>query len=336
MGIVQQECNRIFALFRSRNPSFKGSVSLCGHSLGSAIMFDILCRQQGHPAKNRLLKPGAKRAEADIVPSKVQDYPLDFDCKEFFCLGSPIALFQMLKAKTVAGRSTIRHDNIRGPTSFGMQRETSADVSLSFNHSSDTHSRSDVHEDSSNVSSPDCEELYNIFHPSDPVSYRLEPLISPAMTSLKPQPLPFVKRSIWTTSGQSLTNISSRVGSLWTNFTSGVASSLLNRSLGLQSEDAAVRPEHPQITLPSEASHEKDGKSLQNLKERRAQGDYPTLIDPELETLYEGFQKVRHGNATDGFDDTEEAEERAKKLKYEEAKVRALNSNGRVDYSIQE
>ena len=55
---VLTECNRIYALFKERNPGFKGKISLVGHSLGSAIIFDILCRQPGDPgivlAKNEL------------------------------------------------------------------------------------------------------------------------------------------------------------------------------------------------------------------------------------------------------------------------------------------
>jgi len=46
---VLTECNRIFTLFKERNPGFKGKISLVGHSLGSAIIFDILCRQPGDP-----------------------------------------------------------------------------------------------------------------------------------------------------------------------------------------------------------------------------------------------------------------------------------------------
>jgi rubrerythrin len=68
-----------------------------------------------------------------------------------------------------------------------------------------------------------------------------------------------------------------------------------------------------------------------------------TLIDTEIETLYSGFQKRRKTIATPlgaAMDEEkaewQEAEDRAKRLRREEAKVRALNSNGRVDYSIQE
>jgi hypothetical protein len=89
----------------------------------------------------------------------------------------------------------------------------------------------------------------------------------------------------------------------------------------------------------------------------------PTLIDSEIETLYSGFQKTLHSptspfppqsaisSAASHADGDVDAEtptsaqtaneyasslERARKLKREEAKVRALNSNGRVDYHIQE
>lgn len=40
-AIVLRECNRIFKLFVERNPYFDGKISLIGHSLGSAILFDV-------------------------------------------------------------------------------------------------------------------------------------------------------------------------------------------------------------------------------------------------------------------------------------------------------
>nr|XP_020025441.1 SEC23-interacting protein isoform X2 [Castor canadensis] len=43
---VGVEMNRLHALFMSRNPDFKGRVSVAGHSLGSLILFDILCNQK--------------------------------------------------------------------------------------------------------------------------------------------------------------------------------------------------------------------------------------------------------------------------------------------------
>lgn len=43
---VGLEINRLHALFMSRNPDFKGGVSVAGHSLGSLILFDILSNQK--------------------------------------------------------------------------------------------------------------------------------------------------------------------------------------------------------------------------------------------------------------------------------------------------
>lgn len=45
ISIVGTEINRIYDLFKQRNPTFTGGVSLGGHSLGSLILFDLLCHQ---------------------------------------------------------------------------------------------------------------------------------------------------------------------------------------------------------------------------------------------------------------------------------------------------
>ncbi|XP_053477492.1 SEC23-interacting protein isoform X2 [Ictalurus furcatus] len=46
MDTVASEINRLYALFMQRNPEFKGSVSVAGHSLGSLILFDLLSNQK--------------------------------------------------------------------------------------------------------------------------------------------------------------------------------------------------------------------------------------------------------------------------------------------------
>ncbi|KAL4903743.1 hypothetical protein BDW74DRAFT_168886 [Aspergillus multicolor] len=316
-AIVRQECNRIVELYRKRNPSFKGTVSLCGHSLGSAILFDLLCSEDMESRQEGL--PGEISLNASFFT---------FDCEEFFCLGSPVALFEMLKGKTIAGRPSSQWDkgvvNNDGSRSKRQLATLGTGVATAENRAA--------------VSTPKCRQLYNIFHPSDPVSYRMEPLISPAMSSLKPQPLPSVKRSIWTASGQSLSLIGSRVGqsvgSLWTNFTSGVASTLLNRSLGISSEES------PRQRVDTRYQSQTQPKLPQNANNS---GDRsPTLIDPDIETLYEGFQKAKlrrektAANARREHDGMQGADHGLKKLKLEEEKVRLLNSNGRVDYSVQE
>ncbi|KAL3473652.1 DDHD domain-containing protein [Aspergillus californicus] len=331
-SIVKQECNRIVELYKKRNPSFKGSVSLCGHSLGSAILFDILC--SGDMGSSKPPQPG------EIPTANVPSF--DFECEEFFCLGSPVALFQMLKGKTIAGRSSLKDEN-GGISSSLMEEGPLHATSRSKRQSATLGTGLNIHDNQFSVSTPKCRQLYNIFHPSDPVSYRMEPLISPAMSSLKPQPLPSVKRSIWTASGQSLSLIGSRVGqsvgSLWTNITSGVASSLLNRSLGISSESSENIPSQQGSSVHSQTQEQ----SFLPPKSTSLGDRSPTLIDPEIETLYEGFQKAKLRRQNVAVDSKNEssaglqgADRGLRRLQIEDEKVRSLNSNGRVDYSIQE
>ena len=364
--IVQNEVNRVLDLFKKRT-GFSGTVSLCGHSLGSAVLFDILCRQGEEPktstTRHRMSSLTAR--EAGVKP---QDLRLVFDCDNFFCLGSPIALFQMLKGRTITARPS-RAPSMPLVSPFDPEAITvdpfSRDIPQEGEASSGVLSIT--------TSSPKCGQLYNIFHPTDPIAYRIEPLISPAMASLKPQELPFTKKGLFAAPG--LGNIYDRVGqqviSGWYNLTSGVASSLINRSLGVTGDERVlpqdkVRPgTQPPVSAPGTAQaslsiRDKlpiavDQKKQQALADAAAAktvlpsstGDPPTLIDSEMDTLYAGFQKSlerRRASATSNENadaaDTELQraleDEKATRLKREEAKVKGLNSNGRVDYAIQE
>ncbi|KAH7026274.1 DDHD domain-containing protein [Microdochium trichocladiopsis] len=233
--IVLKECNRIYHLFKQRNPGFKGKVHIAGHSLGSAIMFDILCRQKEKSQEQQVLR-NPKRAAPSQSHSK--ELSFDFEVDDFYCLGSPVGLFQMLKGRTIAARKQpnaapsesplVPEDD--DPFLLAEQRmeRVSPITGLSFS-----------------VSSPKAAQLFNIFHPSDPIAYRLEPLISPAMSSLKPQILPYTKRGfLGAVAPQGLSGIGVKVGQsvsgLWSGITSGIASSLLTRGLGFTNEDVAA------------------------------------------------------------------------------------------------
>jgi len=344
--IVLEECNRIYRLFMQRNPSFNGKVSLIGHSLGSAILFDILCEQDQELHSSTAHKRGAHHRQ------------LDFEVEEFYALGSPIGLFQMLKGRTIVAREPV--DRNRASTDDPMLDGPP----LSSRKSTATNRTS--------TSSLKC-QIHNIFHPLDPVSYRLEPLISPAMAALKPQPLPYTKRGIFGAPvGQGLTGISTRVSQSVSSMWSNVASSLLTRGLGYSgSEPGQVGTNEQSVTkssgplslgagviptapLPAKgteiAAMPADGQTGfgRDASAANNTGQHPpTLIDANLETLSTDFRKRRQSVESDaqtrdlgaggvGSEEWREAEERAKKLRREEEKVRKLNSNGRVDYAIQE
>ncbi|KAK2011685.1 DDHD domain-containing protein [Colletotrichum eremochloae] len=368
--IVLKESNRIYNLFLERNPEFKGKVHIIGHSLGSAIMFDILCRQ-----KEKSQVPESPRNPLRFWPSQekaqgprdreANELRFEFDVEDFYCLGSPVGLFQMLKGRTISAR---RLPNGR-PSESPLNPDLMDDPFLAgATPSAPTHRISAITGLPYSVSSPKASQLFNIFHPSDPISYRLEPLISPAMSTLKPQVLPYTKKGIFgNVAQQGLSGIGMKVGQsvsgLWSSLSAGIASNLLNRSLGLSNEDVAKMNS---ANAPSQVSgagtniadsgvisdvsklEAKTNERKKQLADSKAMvgrtsisGNEMTLIDDELETLYAKFQEKRMGlpksdDGDGGRADWIEAERKAQKLRREEMKVRALNRNGRVDYSIQE
>ncbi|KAI1109017.1 DDHD domain-containing protein [Nemania sp. NC0429] len=382
-GIVLKESNRIYKLFLDRNPDFKGKVHIIGHSLGSAIMFDILCRQKHLPRNAEPLRnplkfwPSHERLEAS---RDHKDLSFDFDVEDLFCLGSPVGLFQMLKGRTIASR----YQPNAVPSESPLSPEYMEDPFLSASGTSAQHI-SAVTGLPLSVSSPKVAQLFNIFHPSDPIAYRLEPLVSPAMSSLKPQALPYTKTGIFgAVAPQGLSGIGVKVGQsvsgLWSSFSAGIASSLLNRSLGFTNEDVAnfnaSNPSTNSSSLPSSghpaANSQSPGTAISTSISRsektearkkalarqntagstdsstpgRNNAKDSTLIDDDMETLYACFQKKRVEEHKDSVSRAEEGQElgaawaaeelKAQKLRREELKVRMLNWNGRIDYSIQE
>ncbi|CAK7208259.1 hypothetical protein SBRCBS47491_000031 [Sporothrix bragantina] len=376
--IVLSESNRIHSLFLERNPGFKGTVHVIGHSLGSAIMFDILCRQKERQAADaaasdlslnplRIL-PSAPKTEKRTRAGLVDDedsasltdekhLEFNFDVEDFYCLGSPIGLFQMLKGRTISARHLLKSSQQQQHQPWGQEPSLPPDarfLSLAdgdsspfgFEYTDDTFltAPSTTSRDQRvspitglplSISSPKVGQIFNIVHPSDPICYRLEPLIAPAMKTMKPQPLPYTKKGIFgSVAPQGLTNIGAKVGQsvsgLWSSFSAGITSNLLNRSLGLTQEDVAKLEQQQQQQQDMSA----DGST-----------ELPQpIVNEEVETLFSHFEKKRAAMAK------EEAKEsggdtasrrirddaKAQRMRREEAKVRALNRNGRVDFSIQE
>ncbi|XP_064113675.1 phospholipase DDHD2-like isoform X2 [Macrobrachium nipponense] len=171
MDTVASELNRLFNLFCERNPSFKGLVSLGGHSLGSVILFDLLMHQsheekeqkegEESPISKEEFSPHERHSNESISssinyvmggqgtgqPSLI--YPkLIFKPEAFFLMGSPYAMFV----------------TVRGIDTIGVDYEL-----------------------------PTCKRVFNIFHPFDPVAYRLETLIDSTLTNLRPVLIPHHK-----------------------------------------------------------------------------------------------------------------------------------------------
>uniref|UniRef100_H0XQP7 DDHD domain-containing protein n=1 Tax=Otolemur garnettii TaxID=30611 RepID=H0XQP7_OTOGA len=175
---LQQELNRLYSLFCSRNPNFEengGKVSIVSHSLGCVITYDIMMgwnpvrlyeqllrREDELPDEGRLsseerhllgelflTRRRLREIEEqlrELKTSVTQAPALKFKVENFFCMGSPLAVFLALRG--IRPGNTGSQDHI-------LPREI-------------------------------CNRLLNIFHPTDPVAYRLEPLILKHYSNIAP------------------------------------------------------------------------------------------------------------------------------------------------------
>ncbi|KFW66318.1 Phospholipase DDHD1, partial [Pygoscelis adeliae] len=176
---LQQELNRLYTLFCSRNPEFEekgGKVSIVSHSLGCVITYDImtgwnpvrlyeqLLQKEEEELEDRWMSYEEQRLLEELYITKqrlreieerlhglkastVSKPPvLKFKVENFFCMGSPLAVFLALRG--------IRPGN-SGSQDHILPRTI-------------------------------CNRLLNIFHPTDPVAYRLEPLILKHYSNISP------------------------------------------------------------------------------------------------------------------------------------------------------
>lgn len=73
MDTVALEINRLHRLFMDRNPDYRGSVSVAGHSLGSLILFDLLSNQ--NISSSMPLVPTVNGVESQVSAPETQAPP---------------------------------------------------------------------------------------------------------------------------------------------------------------------------------------------------------------------------------------------------------------------
>uniref|UniRef100_A0A674D2W2 DDHD domain containing 1b n=1 Tax=Salmo trutta TaxID=8032 RepID=A0A674D2W2_SALTR len=176
---LTQELNRLYSLFCMRNPEFgeSGKVSIVSHSLGCVITFDIMtgwdpvrfrheelwadpeemqerwpsCQGRQLQEEMRLTRLRLQDLENQFAglqspSSEGSSSALKFKVENFFCMGSPLAVFLALRG--IRPGNNVTQDHIL-PKSI-------------------------------------CQRLFNVFHPTDPVAYRLEPLILKNYSNISP------------------------------------------------------------------------------------------------------------------------------------------------------
>ncbi|XP_063426380.1 phospholipase DDHD1-like [Mytilus trossulus] len=177
---LQTQINQLFDKFCAKNPYFMpsgGKISVVAHSLGAVITYDILTgwnpitlydqlvskvideekeQAQGSDELLNELNEAKKRViELETLLTGVHDKQnsansaLKFHVDNLFCVGSPLAVFLALRGVRPTPKGTIDHIL---PQSV-------------------------------------CKRLFNLYHPYDPVAYRIEPLILKHYTTVMPLPI---------------------------------------------------------------------------------------------------------------------------------------------------
>lgn len=193
------------------------------------------------------------------------------------------------------------------------------------------------------ISRPDAQQLFNIFYPSDPISYRLEPLVASCMASLKPHNLPYTKKGIFGVVGsQGLTGIGTKVSGLFSSLSTGFSTNLLPASLRITSEEAQAMmkedksPETSAVSTPKETKK----RGTDTVSESQGKEDEEALLanqSSQISTLYSRFQMSDERSEEAPKDgDADGKSHKIQKQRTAQGKVWALNQNGRVDFSIQE
>ncbi|KAK8387653.1 hypothetical protein O3P69_018278 [Scylla paramamosain] len=205
MDTVASEINRLFALYCKRNPGFSGPVSLGGHSLGSVILFDLLSHQ----------KADSEESSTDGVSSATQKKESSDDDSDDSPGDSPgdIPGDSPVDEKSVESEDDHSHcdknraNSMTSPVDYlmgasGTGQPSVAYPKLSFKPEAFFLMGSPIamfvtvrgiDTIGPDFVLPTCKRVFNIFHPYDPVAYRLETLIDPSLTNVRPVLIPHHK-----------------------------------------------------------------------------------------------------------------------------------------------
>jgi len=152
---LQHELNRLYEMFTTRNPHFEangGKVSIISHSLGCVITYDILSGWTQEVEHSWYSVNAAQRRQfwqqglSKPPVPPTAESGLIFRIENFFCLGSPLPVFLSLRWRDPT--NTDYHDHI-------LPRDL-----VKF--------------------------LYNVYHPCDPVAYRIEPIFMKIYAQIEP------------------------------------------------------------------------------------------------------------------------------------------------------
>nr|KAF6368136.1 DDHD domain containing 2 [Myotis myotis] len=192
---VASEMNRIYILFLQRNPDFKGGVSIAGHSLGSLILFDILTNQKDSLGDIDSKKDSPNMDQGD-TPTIEEDLK-KLQLSEFFSIFEKEKIDK--KALALCTDKDLQEIGIPlGPRkkilNYFRTRENSMvsvkyprliykpEIFFAFGSPIGMFlTVRGLKRIDPNYKFPTCKGFFNIYHPFDPVAYRIEPMVVPGV-----------------------------------------------------------------------------------------------------------------------------------------------------------
>uniref|UniRef100_A0A8D3AHX2 Phospholipase DDHD2 n=1 Tax=Scophthalmus maximus TaxID=52904 RepID=A0A8D3AHX2_SCOMX len=216
---VASEINRLHALFKQRHPGFSGAVSVVGHSLGSLILFDLLTNQRTGSETREGTGPAAvpgyaagRKPRPGVTGNKHTQ--LTYSLNDLKVLGIPLGprkkILNYVRRKWLPEvRNSKSYPVLCSVTSavdyeyfdVGIGQVSIEYPQFAFQPQTFFAFGSPIgmfltvrglkHIDP-NYTFPTCKNFYNIYHPYDPVAYRIEPMIV-SEVDLEPMLIPHHK-----------------------------------------------------------------------------------------------------------------------------------------------
>lgn len=159
IAAVVKEANRVYRLWCRNNPGFhkSGRVHLIAHSLGSAMVMDVLSQQPTKLPKN--INPKTRHVEENFF---------EFDTKSLFCCGSPAGFFLLLNRANLLPR--------KGRDKPGADGDGLGN---------------DIGGESGTYGCLAVDNIYNVMHYNDPIAYHVNATVDhDYAASLKPAQIP--------------------------------------------------------------------------------------------------------------------------------------------------
>uniref|UniRef100_A0A672Y4E1 DDHD domain containing 2 n=1 Tax=Sphaeramia orbicularis TaxID=375764 RepID=A0A672Y4E1_9TELE len=216
---VASEINRLHVLFKQRHPEFSGAVSVVGHSLGSLILFDMLTNQRTGSEVNTEKMSGSEHCHISIDTleqiltrlglqqylATLQAENMDLEslvlCQETDLKDLGIPLGPRKKILNYVRRKWLPKVRHQKPLLLDSSPVSIDYPQLSFHPQTFFAFGSPIgmfltvrglKRIDPNYTFPTCKSFYNIYHPYDPVAYRIEPMIV-SEVDLEPMLIPHHK-----------------------------------------------------------------------------------------------------------------------------------------------